>query len=505
MTALYDLFVNPMQYAFMQRALLASLLVGTICAVLSCYLLVKRWALLGDAISHSVLPGVAFAYMAGLPFFTGAVATGMLTALGISAVERHTRIKEDSAMGIMFTGAFALGFVLVSRIRSKSVDLFHILFGNVLGVFDADLILTAATGAVVLAVVFALYKELQLWTFDPVAAAAMGLPSGVLHYTLMLLLSMTIVASLQTVGIVLVVAMLVTPGAVAFLLTDRMSRMLGIAVAVGVVSALSGLFLSYHLNVASGATMVLVATVVFACAMLLSPREGIVWSAIRRRRVVYLTALEDFLKQAYVLDRQGEATIAAVAERLGTGLRQARSALRRLAREGLADPSDGVVRLTDAGRARAQELIRSHRLWERYLVDAGGLSWAEVHAEAERLEHLGTRELAARLDEVLGRPEHDPHGARIPRAGQDPELRAEPLAARRIGDTVEVAEVEDEDPDVLRRLDEKGMRPGARVHVLHRRQDGTLRVRVDGREEEIDPALSDVVLTRPAGGTSRNL
>ncbi|MDR7387813.1 MAG: metal ABC transporter permease, partial [Armatimonadota bacterium] len=299
--SLWELVLEPLQYTFMQRALMAALLVGSICAVLSCFLLVKRWALLGDAISHAVLPGVALAYLLGLPFFVGAVTTGILTALGISAVGRHTRIKEDSAMGIVFTGAFALGFVLVSRIRSKAVDLFHILFGNVLGVSDSDLVLTAATGAVVLGVVLLLYKELVLWTFDPVAAAAMGLPTGVLHYTLMFLLSLTIVASLQTVGIVLVVAMLITPGGVAFLLTDRMSRMLGLAVAVGVVSAVTGLYLSYYLNVASGATMVLVASVLFCLAVLLGPREGLVGEWARRRRLAEERVAEDFLKQAYVL------------------------------------------------------------------------------------------------------------------------------------------------------------------------------------------------------------
>jgi manganese/iron transport system permease protein len=485
--------LGPMQYAFMQRALLASVLVGAICAVLSCYLLVKRWALLGDAISHAVLPGVAIAYLLGLPFFVGAVTTGVLTALGISAVERHTRIKEDSAMGIVFTGAFALGFVLVSRIRSKAVDLFHILFGNVLGVSDLDLWITGLTGAAVLAVVFLLYKELLLWTFDPVAAAAMGLPTGALHYTLMLLLSMTIVASLQTVGIVLVVAMLITPGAVAFLLTDRMSRMLGVAVAVGVVSTVSGLFLSYYLNVASGATMVLVASLLFAVAVLASPREGVLWEWVRRRRLARERALEDVLKHAYAYGEAG-APVDELAERVGLPPRRVRGLVRALRAQGLVHSDGARAVLSEAGRLRALELVRSHRLWERYLVDQAGLSWAEVHAEAERLEHLSPGELADRLDEALGFPRRDPHGSPIPPGEAAASV---PLTARESGEVVEVQEVEDEDPEVLRALEALGIRPGVLLEVVER-NEAAVRVRVNGQEAWLQPSLAGAVHTRPA-------
>ncbi len=491
---LYELFVAPMQYAFMQRALVAALLVGGICAVLSCFLLVKRWALLGDAISHAVLPGVSFAYLLNLPFFLGAVVTGMATALGISAVERHTRIKEDSAMGILFTGAFALGFVLISRIRSRAIDLFHILFGNVLGVSDTDLLLTAATGILVLGVVALFYKELVLWTFDPTAASAMGVPVAGLHYTLMLLLSVTIVASLQAVGIVLVVAMLITPGATAYLLVDRMSRMIPLSVAMGVVSATSGLYLSYHLNVASGPTMVLVATVLFLLAMLLGPREGVVWNAVRRRRAAQRVALEDLLKQAYLADRGQGVSVTRLARRLDLAPAAVLALARRLEREGLVALRDGGVALTPRGREQAVALVRSHRLWERYLVDRGGVPWTDVHAEADRLEHLAPRELAAELDEALGRPVRDPHGARIPRDEREPWEPLRRLAERRSGEAVDVLEVEDEDPEILRLLSEKGILPGVRLEVLDVAPHG-VRVRVDDREEVLEPDLAGAVLT----------
>jgi len=200
--------LGPLQYGFMQQALVAALIVGVVGAVVGSFLLVKRWALLGDAIAHAVLPGVAIAFLLGWPFFVGAVVTGLLTALGISFVERNSRIKQDAAMGLLFVSAFALGLAIISRIQSP-VDLFHVLFGNVLAVSRQDLLLTGVTGVVVVVAIAVLYKELLLWSFDPIMAESVGLPVRRLHYLLILLTSLTIVASLQAVGIVLVVAMLI--------------------------------------------------------------------------------------------------------------------------------------------------------------------------------------------------------------------------------------------------------------------------------------------------------
>ncbi len=206
-----------------------------------------------------MLPGVAVAYLLGLPFFIGAFVTGALTSLGIGAIERHTRIKSDAAMGIMFTGAFALGVVLISKIAS-STHLMHILFGNVLGVQQSALLLTLAASLVALLMVWLAYRPLMLYAFDPTQAQALGFNTGVIHYGLILLLTLTIVASLETVGIILVVAMLITPGATAHLLTDRFKTMLFISVGIGVGSAVLGLWLSFAFDVASGGTIVLVAT-----------------------------------------------------------------------------------------------------------------------------------------------------------------------------------------------------------------------------------------------------
>ncbi len=275
---------EPFQYAFMQRALLSSVIVGGVCGVLSCFVMLKRWSLLGDAISHAVLPGVAVAYLLGWPFFIGAFLTGALTSLGIGAIERNSRIKEDAAMAISLTGAFAVGVVIISQIAT-STHLMHILFGNVLGVRMPSLVLTLVAGAVVLAFVAFLYKELTLYIFDPVQAAMMGVKTSWLHYGLILLLTLMIVASLETVGIILVVAMLVTPGASAYLMTDSLPRMMGLAALIGVACAVIGLYLSFVYNVASGGSIVVVATLVFVLAFLFAPRRGLVVRLLRARLV----------------------------------------------------------------------------------------------------------------------------------------------------------------------------------------------------------------------------
>ncbi len=275
---------DAFQYAFMQRALLTSVLVGAICGMLSCYVVLKRWSLLGDAISHAVLPGVAIAYLLGWPFFVGAFITGALTSVGIGAIERNTRIKSDAAMGLMFTASFALGVVIISKLAS-STHLMHILFGNVLGVKHSALMLTFVASVIAILTVWLAYRPLLLYAFDPQQAQALGFNTQIIHYGLILLLTLTIVASLETVGIILVVAMLITPGATAHLLTDRFKIMLLISVSIGICSAVIGLWLSVVFNVASGGAIVLVAFGFFIIALLFSPKQGLVSRQWRRWRM----------------------------------------------------------------------------------------------------------------------------------------------------------------------------------------------------------------------------
>ena len=264
------------RYQFLQNALLAAVLVGFTCGIIGCFIILRGLSLMGDAISHAVLPGVALAYMLGFSLFIGAVITGVLTALGTGYIARNSKLKEDAAIGIAFTAAFALGVVLITSMRGSGIDLWHILFGNVLAVSRSDLLVTLVLGIVVLACIVLFYKQLMLSTFDPVMAQATGLPVKQIHYLLMLLLSLVTVAALQTVGIVLVVAMLITPGATAFLLTHRLPIMLALSAVFGVCSSVLGVYLSYIYDTATGASIVLVASIVFFLCFFLSPKQGFI-------------------------------------------------------------------------------------------------------------------------------------------------------------------------------------------------------------------------------------
>ncbi|MCH1625432.1 metal ABC transporter permease [Ferdinandcohnia quinoae] len=271
------------QYGFLQKALLTSIMVGIICGVIGCFIILRGMALMGDAISHAVLPGVAISYMLGINFFFGAVFTGLLTAIGIGFVTQHSRIKHDTSIGIVFTAAFASGIIIITMLKS-STDLYHILFGNVLAVRLSDMWITLGTGIIVLTAVNLFFKELLVTSFDSTMAAAYGLPTRFIHYFLMTLLTMVTVASLQTVGIVLVVAMLITPAAAAYLLTERLWVMVFLAAGIGVISSITGLYFSFTYNLASGAAIVLAATAIFILVFLFSPRHGLIWKTVKAKR-----------------------------------------------------------------------------------------------------------------------------------------------------------------------------------------------------------------------------
>ena len=281
MTDILELLVQPLRYPFMVRGLLASLMVGTLCAVVGTYVVLRGMAFFGDALAHAILPGVAIAYLLEINLFWGALIMGLLTAVGIGYLSRRGTIKEDTAIGVFFAASFALGVALLSTVQTYSVDLTHILFGNVLGVSDTDLWLIAGLGLLALLAVVFLYKELLVISFDPILAATLQLPLNVLNYLLLVLIALAVVVSLQTVGVALMVAMLVTPAATAYLLTRRLWHMMIIGAIIGALSSVSGLYLSFYANVASGAAVVLVCTAFFILAFLFAPGRGAVLSWLR--------------------------------------------------------------------------------------------------------------------------------------------------------------------------------------------------------------------------------
>jgi ABC-type Mn2+/Zn2+ transport system permease subunit len=289
MPPISDLLTDPWASPFMVRALLALLMVSLVCAVVGSFVVVRGMAFIGEGLAHASFGGVAAAFALGVSIYLGAAVGAVLTALAIAFVSRRAGLKFDTAIGVLFVGAFALGILIMSRQQGYVVDLTSFVFGNVLGVNRGDLMLIAAIGAVVLVLVAAFYKELLFTAYDPTMAAASGLPVAVVQYGLLGLLALTIVIAVKAVGIVLVVAMLVTPAATAQLLVQRLHLMMAVGAVVGALSSLTGLYLSYHADVATSAAVVLTATCFFLLAFLFSPRHGLLWP----RRPLLSGARED--------------------------------------------------------------------------------------------------------------------------------------------------------------------------------------------------------------------
>ncbi len=271
-----DVLVAPFQFEFMQRAFVAALIVGTLCSTIGTYVVLRKLAFIGDGIAHASFAGIVIAYLRGLDYYVGAAIVAVATALGIGFVNRRAKVSLDTAIGVLFTGAFALGVFLMSRLPNYNVDLQGFLFGNILAVSRADLVLILVLSALVSIVLLLLYRPLLYTSFDPVVAEASGIRVAFIDYALLVMLALTIIVSLEAVGIVLVAALLVTPAASAYQLTRRFTRMLALSVAIGASCAVAGLYLSYYLHSASGATIVLLATLVFFMAM--------ASSALARRR-----------------------------------------------------------------------------------------------------------------------------------------------------------------------------------------------------------------------------
>ncbi len=269
---MFDIFTfisEPLSHEFMQRALLMSLLIGGVCSIFSCFLILKGWSLMGDAVSHAILPGLALAYIAGIPLAIGAFTAGIFCALSTGFLKNNSRIKEDAAMGIVFSGMFALGLVMLTKIKTD-IHLLHILFGNVLGITQNDLIQAGSIAGVCMITMLLKRKDFMLYCFDPIHAAVIGLPVKILRFSLLVLLALTIISALKAAGIILVIAMLIAPGAIGFLLSRTFNHMLILALCASIISCISGTILSFHLDVATAPLIVVIQASLFLCALLAS-------------------------------------------------------------------------------------------------------------------------------------------------------------------------------------------------------------------------------------------
>jgi len=419
-----------MELTFTARnVLIGATLLGALGGTLGSFALLRRQSLLGDALAHAALPGVCIAYLitgtkSPLPLFAGALAAGLLGSLLILATVRWSRIKEDSAIGIVLSVFFGIGIVLLTYIQKlpagNQSGLDKFLFGQAATLVVADLQVMAVLGAIVIAFVVAFYKEFKLLAFDREFGSSLGLPMRKLEVLLTLLLVVVVVVGLQTVGVVLIVAALITPAAAARQWTDRLGAMLLLSAGIGAAAGAAGSLVSASMaKLPTGPVIVLVSSSVLIVSLLLAPRRGILWARLRERQVAERIQRENLLKDLYLLgERRADWDTALTWPHLmglrgQTGRELARNA-RPLVAAGLAERDGDALRLTEDGRKEAEQVVRKHRIWEVYLSRRLELPSDHVHRDAEAMEHALTEAAVTELEEALGFPAVDPHGSPIP-------------------------------------------------------------------------------------------
>ncbi len=418
---MYDLFIGPLREIYFQKALIGGSIVAIVAGVVGCLVVLRRMAFLGDALSHAMIAGVAGGYLVmKLLFDFEAHAPGMLlgsllaavaTVALISFVSRISRVKEDTAIGIMYTGIFALGVVAVSVFRHYiHIDLMHFIMGDILGVADSDLWAGAFVAAIVLSVIILFFRHFQLATFDPVMAASIGLPVLVLDYVLTTCVSLVVVSAVSMVGVILVVGLLITPAATAYLLSDRLEPMMILSAFFGVTSVVGGLYMCVWLDSAGGGAIMLFCTLQFLLVLAIAPKYGLLARWLRLRNLVPQQVTEDILTTILRYNRETPLTIVRQYVDSGKGLNRA---LRQMVHNGLLLKSEGGYTLTEEGCKEANNVLRAHRLWEKYLENIGTPK-DRLHTTAHHLEHIREDGTVEYLDEKLCNPEHDPHGQKIP-------------------------------------------------------------------------------------------
>lgn len=416
--------LEVLQYEYAIRALVASSVVGITCGVLGCFVVLRRMALIGDALSHAILPGVVLGFLFfghnPLAIFAGAVVAGLVTSVIITWIQRNSITKDDASIGIVFTAMFALGIIGISWLTKKEgvhLDMKDFLFGNVLGVSDADLWLTGLIGLYVLACIVLFFKYFFITTFDPLMALTMGISVAVVHYFLMFLLSLTIVASLQSVGVILVVAMLIIPSSTAYLLTNKLNYMLLVSAIVGFLASTSGFIIAVALEITPGPTMTLTASLIFGLALLFSPKRGVFLIQFRKLRRRFTAEQQDLLKVIdKLLENEGRLTLVKLQSVIsGLSPFMLKMHLKRLVKNNFIVFDGTEIALTSHGKHEADVLVRAHRVWESYLVSRMNVPSDQIHESAEELEHVLPKEFIDKVEKDLGYPVNDPHGSPIPK------------------------------------------------------------------------------------------
>jgi manganese/iron transport system permease protein/iron/zinc/copper transport system permease protein len=418
---MYELFIAPLTETYFQKALIGGSIVAIVAGVVGCLVVLKRMAFLGDALSHAMIAGVAGGYLVmKLLFGAEAHAPGMLlgsliaaiaTVALISFVSRISRVKEDTAIGIMYTGIFALGVVVVSIFRHYiHIDLMHFIMGDILGVADSDLWVSAFVAATVLTILIFFFRHFQLATFDPIMAASIGLPVLLIDYVLTTCVSLVVVSAVSMVGVILVVGLLITPAATAYLLCDRLDRMMWLAALFGVTSVVGGLYLCVWLDSAGGGAIMLFCTLQFLVVLAVAPKYGLFARWLRLRNLIPQQVIEDILTTILRYKKTTPLEIVQQYVHIGNEITKA---LQRMTQDGLIIGNENGYNLTKNGEKEANKVLRAHRLWEAYLEKIGTPE-EQLHPTAHRLEHISDQKTVDYLDEKLGTPDHDPHGQAIP-------------------------------------------------------------------------------------------
>ena len=414
-------FINILSSEWAIRAFIASSMVGLMCGILGCFIVLRNMSLIGDALSHAVLPGIFFAFLffgySTLGFFIGSTIAGLLAALAISWIQNNVQTKNDAAIGIIFTAMFSIGVMGISWLNQSEgvhLDLKDFLFGNVLGISNEDIYLTIAVTLYTILSIVLFYRYLFIITFQPTIAETMGISVKLVHYFLMLLLSFAIVASLRTVGVILVVAMLITPAATALLLSDKLKQVILLAGIIGVLSTITGFILSVLLETTPGPAMTLCATLFYFIAVVFSPKQGLIvkynQNRVEKKRIIR----EDILRQVIKNNPSSGMSVEELVSRLYLNEATIRKYLKTMGSSQLLDFDNDKILLTDEGVMKAEQLVRAHRLWETYQVKKMGLDIDQIHDEADFIEHYLSDELLDEIDRELGFPSKDPHDSPIP-------------------------------------------------------------------------------------------
>ncbi|MEM7371212.1 MAG: iron chelate uptake ABC transporter family permease subunit [Bacteroidota bacterium] len=491
MESLIELF----QHAYAIRALLASAMVGIMCGVLGCFIVLKNMSLIGDALSHAILPGVVAGFLiAGysiMGFFTGSVVAGLLAAVLITWIQRNVKTQEDAAIGIVFTSMFAIGVMGISwltRQEGVHLDLKDFLFGNVLGISNQDLWMTFLVLGFTLVCISAFYRYFFITTFESVIAQTIGISTGTMHYFLMLLLSFAVVASLQSVGVILVVAMLITPASTAYLLTYKLKKMVLIAGLTGLLSTTLGLLMAIIFETTPGPAMTVTATALYLLAVFFSPKRGLMSRYVKKRKKQTKILREDILKQAVRQQEHEKIDLERIGEKLGISTTRVKRVAQKMLRSGEFVREHGQLTLTPHGTEQGYALVRAHRLWETYLVQKMGLSLDQIHEDAEKYEHILTEELVEEVALSLGNPQEDPHGSPIP---QKHSTNIPSLASISENETVTISQKQ-RNHLIRSQLWDAGLIPGLAITVLDK-EGGKIKIRLQGSETELPLTLAEQI------------